>query len=147
MLTEDERSYLAMHARYEAGRQDDFQYWDADPGKRLTLKRRWTEIADWLHPKPFADRPATQPAEMVSVEDGYTTAWNAGHAASTKIIRNAVGEVPLVDCPECGHPASVDTYGHVKCLAVPGGCFGGWRVAVGPVYPDPEAREPVGGVE
>jgi hypothetical protein len=137
-LTEAERKYLAMHAHYESGRQDDVRYWDADPEKRLALKRRWREIADWLHSEPWGEQPQQRPAELAGVEDGRITAWNAGHVKSLKVIRVTAGEVPLVDCPECCQPASVDTAGNIRCLTVPG-CFGGWRVAVSAVGHLPEA--------
>lgn len=50
-LTEPERAYLAMHARYESERQDDFRYWNPDPVERARLRIRWREIADALHPE------------------------------------------------------------------------------------------------
>jgi hypothetical protein len=53
LLSDAERRYLAIHARYESNRQDDVRYWDADPHKRAELRRRWREIADWLHPDPW----------------------------------------------------------------------------------------------
>lgn len=53
LLSDAERRYLAMHARYESGRQDDVRYWDADPDMRAEKRRRWREIADWLHPDPW----------------------------------------------------------------------------------------------
>lgn len=56
-LTESERSYLAMHARYESDRQDDFRYWNPDPTERARLKARWREIADALHPDPWRTGP------------------------------------------------------------------------------------------
>lgn len=52
-LTEPERRYLAMHARYESGRQDDFRYQSSDPEERAYLKQRWSDIADALHPEPW----------------------------------------------------------------------------------------------
>lgn len=47
-LSEEERAYLAMHARYESKRQEDFRYWDHDPAERERLRKRWMEIADWF---------------------------------------------------------------------------------------------------
>jgi hypothetical protein len=53
-LSDGERRYLAMHARYESERQDDVRYWwAADPAERAALKVRWREIADVLHPDPW----------------------------------------------------------------------------------------------
>lgn len=52
-LTEPERAYLAMHARYESDRQDDFRYWNPDSVERARLKARWREIADALHVNPW----------------------------------------------------------------------------------------------
>ena len=52
-LTEDERRYLAMHARYESQRQQDVRYWDADETARATRLARWKQIADALHPDPW----------------------------------------------------------------------------------------------
>lgn len=52
-LTEEERAYLAMHARYASGHQDDFRYQEKDPVERARLKARWREIADSLHPDPW----------------------------------------------------------------------------------------------
>lgn len=44
-LTVNERFYLAMHARYESQRQDDFRYQHADPAERERLRSRWSQIA------------------------------------------------------------------------------------------------------
>lgn len=52
-LTEDERQYLAMHARYESERQTDFRYQNRDLAKRDALLARWRQIADVLHPDPW----------------------------------------------------------------------------------------------
>lgn len=52
-LTEDERRYLAMHARYASGHQEDVRYWNPDPVERERLRLRWREIADALHPDPY----------------------------------------------------------------------------------------------
>jgi hypothetical protein len=52
-LTEEERAYLAMHARYASGHQDDFRYQDPDPAKRAQLKARWREIVESLHSDPW----------------------------------------------------------------------------------------------
>jgi hypothetical protein len=65
-LTDGERRYLAMHARYEAGRQHDPRNYttgeiDTDGVQRLderwnTRKERhdrWRAIADALHPDPW----------------------------------------------------------------------------------------------
>lgn len=47
-LSEEERAYLAMHARYESKRQEDFRYWDPDPTERERLRIRWLEIEKFL---------------------------------------------------------------------------------------------------
>lgn len=52
-LDEDERRFLAMHATYEAKKQDDFRYWDQDPERRVLLKARWLEIANAFHEDPW----------------------------------------------------------------------------------------------
>ncbi len=52
-LTEDERGFLAMHARYESQRQEDCRYWHADPTERARLKARWQQIADTFHTDPW----------------------------------------------------------------------------------------------
>jgi hypothetical protein len=52
-LSEDERSYLAMHARYASDRQEDVRYWDKDPVERERLRTRWLEIANALHREPW----------------------------------------------------------------------------------------------
>lgn len=52
-LTEDERRYLAMHARYESDRQQDPRYWLSDPTEREQRRLRWREIADTLHEQPW----------------------------------------------------------------------------------------------
>lgn len=52
-LTENERSFLAMHATYESQRQEDFRYWHNDPVERARLKARWQQIANALHPDPW----------------------------------------------------------------------------------------------
>lgn len=52
-LTDDERRYLAMHARYASEREDDPRYWDSDPVRREELRARWRQIADALHPDPW----------------------------------------------------------------------------------------------
>lgn len=54
-LTTEERRYLAMHARYESDRQDDFRYAHADRAEGARLKVRWREIADALHPDPWSE--------------------------------------------------------------------------------------------
>lgn len=54
-LTDFERRYLAMHARYESQRQDDPRYWDPEPAERRRPKARWREIADALHSDPWGD--------------------------------------------------------------------------------------------
>lgn len=135
LLSEDERRYLAMHARYESNRQDDVRYWDPDPQKRLALKRRWREIADWLHPEPWGEQPTPQRVALAGVEDGRITAWNAGHVRPVRVLRDTAGETPMVECPDCEGAATVDGHGDIRCGAVPG-CGGGWRVAVGAVYAD-----------
>lgn len=54
-LTDHERRFLAMHARYESQKQEDFRYWDHDPIRRQQLLTRWRKIADVLHPDPWGD--------------------------------------------------------------------------------------------
>lgn len=142
-LSDDERCYLAMHARYESNRQDDVRYWDADPQQRLVLKRRWREIADWLHPEPWGEQP-TQRVALTGVEDGRITAWNAGHVRPVRVFAGPAGDVLLVECPDRGRDAIVDGQGHIRCRAV-SSCGGAWRVAVEAVYS--EASTPTGGLE
>lgn len=55
-LSEDERRYLAMHATYEAGKQDDPRYCAATFEEREQLRTRWREIADALHVDPWDAR-------------------------------------------------------------------------------------------
>ncbi len=64
-LTEDERRYLAMHARYKANHQVDMRYyiWGMNDDGTVKLRdtwpsrhereRRWNAIADALHPAPW----------------------------------------------------------------------------------------------
>lgn len=65
-LTKDERSYLAMHAYYEAERQLDPRRYttsevDEHGAQRLSVdwatreerQRRWRAVADALHPEPI----------------------------------------------------------------------------------------------
>ena len=54
-LTDSERRYLGMHARYESGRQEDFRYHHEDPEEREGLRARWREIGDALHPEPWKE--------------------------------------------------------------------------------------------
>lgn len=44
-LTDGERRFLAMHARYEANRQGDPRYCAGDPDVRVELRERWHAIA------------------------------------------------------------------------------------------------------
>lgn len=134
-LADAERKYLAMHARYESGRQDDARYWDPDPQKRLALKRRWRKIADWLHAEPWGEMTPGLRFVLNGVEEGRVTAWNAGHVKPVRVVRNTAGEQPLVTCPDCGGTASVGGDGSIRCVEV-STCGGGWQVLVVPV-PEP----------
>lgn len=119
-----------MHARYESGRQDDVRYWDPDPAVRVELKRRWREIADWLHPDPWGPLPAAPNVRLGVVEDGHVMAWSAGEfTKNVRVVRDTDGDLPVVECPDCGRPASVGDSGYVRCSVVPP-CPGGWRVLV-----------------
>jgi hypothetical protein len=51
-LTEEERRYLAMHARYESERARDPRA-GIPLAEREPYGRRWREIADSLHPDPW----------------------------------------------------------------------------------------------
>lgn len=55
-LDEGERAFLAMHATYEANKQDDFRYHDKDPARRVELKARWMQIANALHEDPWGTK-------------------------------------------------------------------------------------------
>lgn len=50
VLTQQERIFLAVRCRAEAGRQDDFRYWNPEPVERARLRVRWRQIADALDP-------------------------------------------------------------------------------------------------
>lgn len=52
-LTDGERRFLAMHARYESNHQDDWRYQHKDPVERARLKARWRLIADTFHTDPW----------------------------------------------------------------------------------------------
>lgn len=126
-LNDAERRYLAMHARYQSGRQDDVRYWDPDPEVRADLRRRWREIADWLHPDPWGPLPPVDFAVLAEVDAGAVMAVN-DHSGSkrVRVIRAAAGEQPLVDCPDCGRAAGVGETGYIRCGVIPP-CPGGWR--------------------
>jgi hypothetical protein len=128
-LSDDERRYLAMHARYESNRQDDVRYWDADPGERARLKQRWREIADWLHPDPWGEQSPQQTFRLGGVEDGHVMVWTGGFTKPVRVLRDSDGEMPLVECPDCDSPATVGHEGNVRCTAV-SGCAPVWRVLV-----------------
>lgn len=55
-LTEDERCYLAMQARYRSESFNDPRYHrDLDHTERAAGWSRWRQIADALHPDPWKE--------------------------------------------------------------------------------------------
>jgi hypothetical protein len=54
-LTEEERRYLAMHARYESERAHDPRA-GIPVADRDSHEHRWREIADALHSDPWGKR-------------------------------------------------------------------------------------------
>lgn len=92
-LSDAERRYLAMHARYESQRQEDWRYQDADPEERHRLLTRWQEIADALHPNINDPTVVMEPATITDYQQLHALPEH-------QVVRDAAGRVWCVVKPK-----------------------------------------------